>query len=132
VIRVAVLAAVLGAVACAPRPKATPVLGPDGTRMVHLSCPGDEASCLRLAGEHCPRGYEIGPGLGERGSYLVRCRATAGATGWAPTVDLAPSPYGAPPAGARPYVTPHPVTTTPRGYPPLGGGSPSQPSDVGY
>lgn len=119
------------ALACAAEPKATPIIGPDGSRMFHVSCAGNEARCYELAGERCPMGYDLGRTIGERGSLLVRCRGpglTAAGSGWAPTVDLAPSPYGPPAPGGKPYVTPVPVTTAPPGYPPLG---PAK-NDVGY
>lgn len=129
-------AAALLAAACAGQPRAVPIVGPDGSPMYHVSCGGSEASCYELAGRQCPQGYEIARTQGESGNYLVRCRARgvvgtwtqpSPGGGWAPTLDLAPSPYSTP-MGAAPHRAP-----SPPGYPPLGPSNPSPGgTDVGY
>lgn len=129
------LLASVAVLACAAEPKVTPIVGPDGSRMFHVSCGGQEARCYELAGERCPNGYEFGRTIRERGSLLVRCRMPGEGTqssGWVPMVDLAPTPYGAPSPSGKPYVTPVPVTTAPAGYPPLGPGAPPAKNDIGY
>lgn len=126
--------AVFAGVACASEPKLTPVVGPDGSQMFHVSCAGHEGRCYALAGERCPQGYDIGRTPGERGNFLVRCRQpgySASAPSWAPTLELAPTPYGT----SSPPVSVVPATTAPPGYPPLGParapeGAPK--NDVGY
>jgi hypothetical protein len=115
--------------ACASEPRSVPIVGPDGTAMFHVSCGRDEARCFELSGQSCPHGYEMLRTQGEVGNYLVRCRNRVTQSGWAPALDLAPSPY-ATPLGAVPYRTPMPMTTVPPGYPPLGPGD-SGP-DAGY
>jgi len=120
----------LAAIACASEAKLTPIIGPDGTRMFHAQCRGDEGRCFEMAGQSCPQGYDLARTLGERDNFLVRCRQ-GGTAGWVPSVDLAPTPYGSPGTAARTYTTPVPVTTAPPGYPPLGPGRPP-PNDVGY
>lgn len=132
------LSALLLAPACASEPRVTPIVGPDGSPMLHVSCGGAEASCFELAGRRCPQGYEMARTQGDSGNYLVRCRGQVGSgtwaprgsgASWAPTVELAPSPY-ATPMGPAPYRAPVPMTTVPPGYPPLGP-SPGGP-DLGY
>jgi hypothetical protein len=127
------------ALACASEPKLVPIIGPDGSPMFHASCSGQESRCYELAGQQCPSGYDVGRTFGERGNFLIRCRH-AGYAGtspsWAPALDLAPTPYGAPPTMSSPYSSAVPLTTAPPGYPPLGTGNPptTKPSnnDVGY
>lgn len=125
----------LGAIglACAPQSRAVPIVGPDGSRMLHVSCGSDEARCYQLASEHCPYGYDLSKTASD-GNFLLRCRAwQSGLTTsfqapplvvdpYAP--QLAPSPYGS--ASAPPARSP---------YPPLGGGTAgntNRPSDLGY
>jgi hypothetical protein len=65
----------LGPLACTS-PLARPIVGPDGSAMVHVRCGADQGACFRLAGELCPRGYDMKPVLsGNDGNFLVRCRA---------------------------------------------------------
>jgi hypothetical protein len=59
-------------------PTAYPIVGPDGSRMLHVSCGADEGRCFQLAGESCPLGYEMYAVHPPRGdTFLVRCRSAA-------------------------------------------------------
>lgn len=121
------------ALSCAVEATVSPIVGPDGSRMFHLSCKGQEARCYQLAGERCPTGYDLSRTHSDRESFLLRCRGPGQAalqSGWAPRIDLAPTPYG---SSSAPYPTAVPLTTTPPGYPPLGSGlKPLPKDDVGY
>jgi len=60
---------------CAEAPGATRIVGPDGTRMLHVHCAGEQVACFQLAGERCPHGYDLSPVFEPRdGNFLVRCR----------------------------------------------------------
>lgn len=124
------------AVSCASDPKVSPIVGPDGTGMFHLSCSSQESRCFEMAGERCPTGYDLSRIQQGRDTFLLKCRAPGqipASSTWATRADLAPSPYGAPPPSpsSTPYARPVPVTTVPPGYPPLGAGSAPK-NDVGY
>jgi hypothetical protein len=103
-----------------------PVIGPDGSVMLHLTCGTDEALCYELAGTHCSKGYDIFPT--PRQNWLVRCRAAQPT--WVARVEaLAPSPYAiqetvqpwpAEPLAPSPYAPPNP----PASVPPLTPGRP--------
>ncbi|MBX3181591.1 MAG: hypothetical protein KIT72_13030 [Polyangiaceae bacterium] len=55
-----------------------PIVGPDGSQLLHISCGADEGRCYQLAGERCPAGYDVGrTHSGERGQLFVRCRPPA-------------------------------------------------------
>jgi hypothetical protein len=119
-------------------PSAVPIVGPDGTAMLHVSCGADTASCYRLAGERCPFGYAMFQSAGGPGNVLVRCRDVRAASGtWPPSGELTASPYG-PPANVAwpppteltpsPYGSAAPANTA--GYPPLAPGGTGD--DVGY
>ncbi|HYQ41215.1 MAG TPA: hypothetical protein VER11_04595 [Polyangiaceae bacterium] len=61
--------------ACAEPPGAARIVGPDGTRMLHVHCAGDQVACFQIAGERCPRGYDLSPIFDPHdGNFLVRCR----------------------------------------------------------
>lgn len=68
---------VLGAAALAGClvPGAQPIVGPDGSPMLHVHCGSEQSECFRLAGEQCPAGYDYAPVYDARdGNFLVRCR----------------------------------------------------------
>jgi hypothetical protein len=91
---VAALGLLALAVAGCQQPGETRIVGPDGSRMSHVHCGTDQATCFRIAGELCPDGYEMKPVLsGSDGNFLVRCRASAVST-------IACAPGGSVPVGA--------------------------------
>jgi len=139
------------ALAGCAEPRSVPVIGPDGSRMFHVSCGGDEARCFELAGRICPMGYEMMPTANK--NYLVRCRQAGSVAmtmqdgalppSTSPDAMLAPSPYSmvAPPnmqsLAPNPYrPTPAPTTAPPAGtatFPPLGPpGGRAKGQDLGY
>jgi len=60
---------------CAEPPGAAHIVGPDGTRMLHVHCAGDQVACFEIAGERCPHGYDLSPVFDPHdGNFLVRCR----------------------------------------------------------
>jgi hypothetical protein len=137
-VRAWLVATLLGTACSHPAaPAAVPVVGPDGSAMLHVSCANDEAACYRLAGEHCPFGYSIARSAGEPGNFLVRCRdvRTASGSTWPPNAELLPSPYGPASNVAWPppqEVPPSPYTSAParqQQWPPL---APGSKDDVGY
>jgi hypothetical protein len=71
----AALSLVLLTPGCAKPPGAAPIVGPDGTHMLHVHCAGEQAACFQIAGDRCPRGYDLSPILDPHdGNFLVRCR----------------------------------------------------------
>jgi hypothetical protein len=98
-------------------PSVRPIVGPDGSAMLHVHCGGDQAKCFELAGQSCPHGYDLSPIFDvSQGNYLVRCRqavaarvVTPSAEAWRPNDDvvpLRPSP--------KPAVTSRGLPPTPR------------------
>jgi hypothetical protein len=84
------------AVACV-EPGATRIVGPDGTRMLHVHCGDEQVACFQIAGELCPHGYYLSPIFEPRdGNFLVRCKAPVEAV----TVASAPQPAAAAVAAA--------------------------------
>jgi len=74
---------------CVEPPSATRIVGPDGTRMLHVHCGAEQVACFRIAGERCPQGYDLSPVFDPHdGNFLVRCRAPQAS----PTVVIASSP----------------------------------------
>ncbi len=68
--------AVLGA--CVEPAGAAHIVGPDGTRMLHVHCGDDQVACFEIAGEQCPRGYFLSPIFDPHdGNFLVRCKDPA-------------------------------------------------------
>jgi len=60
---------------CAEPPGAAHIVGPDGTRMLHVHCSSDQVACFQIAGERCPHGYDLSPIFDPHdGNFLVRCR----------------------------------------------------------
>jgi hypothetical protein len=138
------------AIACTRRdrvePAAHPIVGPDGSPMLHVSCGQNEARCYELAGHSCPNGYELA--LTPRNNLLVRCRPGAPAASQAVVSSLsssgaggadtlAPSPYAIQET-VQPWPT-EPLAPSP--YPPLAPGRtqtvpeaspPSRPRDLGF
>jgi hypothetical protein len=69
------LSLALFAPSCAEPPGAARIVGPDGTRMLHVHCEGEQVACFQIAGERCPRGYDLSPIFDPHdGNFLVRCR----------------------------------------------------------
>jgi hypothetical protein len=67
-------------VGCAPQPGATRIVGPDGTRMLHVHCAGEQVACFQIASDRCPHGYDLSPIFDPHdGNFLVRCRAAQAA-----------------------------------------------------
>lgn len=155
----ALLGLLLACAACAVQPVAYPIVGPDGTQMLHVNCGADEGRCFQLAGQSCPYGYDmyaVHPPSGE--TFLVRCHYAAqqvakptwqapprveSATASAPpeaTVRSNPSREAStwPPTGEADTVSPWPTagskSTVPAAgsaAPPLSG-LPGSPDDIGY
>ncbi|MCA9646624.1 MAG: hypothetical protein H6718_14490 [Polyangiaceae bacterium] len=107
--------AVLGCARTQPPRAATvrPIIGPDGSQMLHVSCAGDEGLCYQAAGEACPGGYDVGRTHSvSQGNFFVRCRPPSYSDAWSVRGGAAPStPLPAPPATATPPAT----TTAPPG-----------------
>ena len=120
--------------ACAPQARAVPIVGPDGSRMLHVSCGSDEARCYQLASEHCPYGYDLSKTAND-GNFLLRCRAwQSGPAASFQAPPLVVDPYAPPQLAPSPYgsASPPPARAP---YPPLGGGTAgntNRPSDIGY
>src|SRR6478735_10001559 len=71
----AALSLLLLAPGCAEPPGAARIVGPDGTRMLHVHCEGEQVACFQIAGDRCPHGYDLSPIFNPRdGNFLVRCR----------------------------------------------------------
>src|SRR6478609_4729832 len=71
------------------QPGAAGIVGPDGTRMLHVHCANDQVACFQIAGAHCPHGYDLSPVFDPHdGNFLVRCRAPQAA----PVIAQAPAP----------------------------------------
>ncbi|MEI9948185.1 MAG: hypothetical protein WDO74_04210 [Pseudomonadota bacterium] len=69
------LSLVLVAPGCVEPPGAAHIVGPDGTKMLHVHCPGEQVACFRIAGDRCPHGYDLSPIFDPHdGNFLVRCR----------------------------------------------------------
>jgi hypothetical protein len=68
-------------VGCVEQPGAERIIGPDGTLMLHVHCADEQVACFQLAGERCPRGYDLSPVFDPHdGNFLVRCREPASVT----------------------------------------------------
>jgi hypothetical protein len=87
-------------------PGSQSIVGPDGSPMAHVHCGAEQGVCFRIAGELCPRGYEMKPVLrGDDGNFLVRCRNANVTTSVAVTCPL-PVATSAPPALMYPWPAP--------------------------
>ncbi|MEZ4226177.1 MAG: hypothetical protein R3B13_34845 [Polyangiaceae bacterium] len=54
------------------------VVGPDGSRMLHVDCGGSEVRCYEVLGQYCPGGYDLFWTVSRQpGRYLARCRLPA-------------------------------------------------------
>ncbi|HEY4157854.1 MAG TPA: hypothetical protein VGM29_07140 [Polyangiaceae bacterium] len=103
---------VLGATAPAcVQPSVRPIIGPDGSAMLHVHCGRDQFACFELAGQSCPHGYDMSPIFDvSEGNFLVRCRAQAAArvattsnaesNTWHPNGDAVP--WRPPPGASKP------------------------------
>lgn len=112
-VRVVVVLAGLSGCMAAPAPAAVPIVGPDGTSMMHVSCGLDEARCYEIAGRSCPAGYDIARTAGNAtGNFLVRCRAPVPAYAPPAYATYAPPQRYVPPVYApSPVAAPAPATT---------------------
>jgi hypothetical protein len=64
--------------ACVEPAGAAHIVGPDGTRMLHVHCGDDQVACFQIAGEQCPGGYFLSPIFDPHdGNFLVRCKDPA-------------------------------------------------------
>lgn len=87
-----------------------PIVGPDGSGMVHVSCE-DSGRCYQIAGGLCPYGYDLWLAVGEDGrNVLVRCRV-AHALVVPPVVASSPPPPL--PVASAPPPPPPPVVGRP-------------------
>lgn len=93
------------------QPRVVPIIGPDGSRMLHVSCGDREGECYRLAGEHCPYGYDVGRTIAGSGNMLVRCRTPAYSS-----PRPAYTAYAATPVPANATPTPAYTATSTPGY----------------
>ena len=60
---------------CVEPPGAEHIVGPDGTRLLHVHCGDEQVACFQIAGERCPHGYDLSPIFDPHdGNFLVRCR----------------------------------------------------------
>lgn len=107
-----VLVGVLVSASCS-EPRAVPIVGPDGSRMFHVSCGRHEAECYRLAGESCPYGYDVGRTLSGGGNMLVRCRRPMQQPVYPVARTSAPAVPAAPAPPARTGATPPPPAPAP-------------------
>lgn len=105
---------------CVEQPGAAGIVGPDGTRMLHVHCGGDQVACFQIAGARCPHGYDLSPVFDPRdGNFLVRCRVPQAAT------VIAQSPAPAPSAAPAPNASP--AATVSDRWPPAEVARPSEP-----
>jgi hypothetical protein len=105
-------------VGCVETPGAERIVGPDGTRMLHVHCGDEQVACFQIAGERCPNGYDLSPIFDPHdGNFLVRCRAPMSAQGF---VAAAPSP-----APRRSTASAQPQSND--GWPPVEVATPSEP-----
>src|SRR3954471_9177177 len=101
---------------CAEPPGAAHIVGPDGTRMLHVHCAGNQVACFEIASERCPHGYDLSPIFDPHdGNFLVRCRDPHASSATA----LASSPV------ARPSSSP--ATVVSDRWPPAEVARPSEP-----
>ena len=62
-------------IGCVEPAGAERIVGPDGTQMLHVHCGDEQVACFQIAGERCPRGYDLSPIFDAHdGNFLVRCR----------------------------------------------------------
>jgi hypothetical protein len=119
-IRAGLLALGIAALAGCVRPGAEPIVGPDGSQMLHVHCGADQGECFRLAGQSCPFGYDYAPVYDPKdGNFFVRCRSGVAAQppGAAPPVAAAVAPAPAP-TYAAPAPRPAPPAATNSDWPP--------------
>ncbi|HEY0469025.1 MAG TPA: hypothetical protein VGC79_32755 [Polyangiaceae bacterium] len=97
---------------CVEAPSATPIVGPDGTRMLHVHCDGEQVACFQIAGERCPHGYDLSPIFDPHdGNFLVRCRVPQAAVVMASSP--AARPNGSPASAVSDRWPPAEVVATP-------------------
>jgi hypothetical protein len=94
------------------------VTAPNGTAALHVSCPRDAGRCYELAGQHCPRGYQIAPAYGpQASSFLVQCWDYQSQSQYAAQTQYQPQAYQQAPAPAPqksyPPATPWPPQVDP-------------------
>jgi len=114
------LALLLLVFGCAEQPGASAIVGPDGTRMLHVHCGGEQVACFQLAGARCPHGYDLSPIFDPRdGNFLVRCREPR----TAPVIAKQP----AAPAPSPVAASVSPVATANDRWPPVEVAIPAEP-----
>ena len=125
------LPALLGslAIACVEPAGATRIVGPDGTRMLHVHCAEEQVACFQLAGQLCPSGYDLSPIFDPHdGNFLVRCKSAFSAAAAVIASGPAPQPLPAPPSSAPQQTV---AVAQPRppenGWPPTEVTKPSEP-----
>jgi hypothetical protein len=119
--------AVLGLAGCVT-PGAQPIVGPDGSPMLHVHCGSRQSECFRLAGESCPYGYDFAPVYAaDDGNFFVRCRP-AHIAAVPPPAPAPPVPVPAATAIASPQPTPAPSVVPPATqWPPAEVGNATEP-----
>ena len=96
------LGLLLFAAGCVEQPGSAAIVGPDGTRMLHVHCASDQVACFQIAGTRCPHGYDLSPIFDPRdGNFLVRCRAPQ----TAPVIAQSPAPAPTPNASSAATVS---------------------------
>ena len=121
------LASVLLGLGCS-EPRVVRIIGPDGSRMLHVSCGAHEGECYRLAGERCPYGYDVGRTIAGAGNMLVRCRAPTVEPVY-PTVQYrTPAPAAAPTGAYVPPLRPSPYHQQQAASPAPSGSAPAPPA----
>jgi hypothetical protein len=102
---------------CASEPGATRIVGPDGTRMLHVHCEGEQVACFQIAGTRCPHGYDLSPIFDPHdGNFLVRCRAPQAAPAVV-VASKAPAPNSNPAASVSDRWPPAEVATPTEPWP---------------
>jgi hypothetical protein len=124
---------------CVEPPGAAHIVGPDGTRMLHVHCKGEQVACFQIAGDRCPHGYDLSPIFDPHdGNFLVRCREPQAS----PVVvasSKAPAPNTNPSAAVSDRWPPAEVATPSEPWPthvspdlPPAARTPSGAVDLGY
>ena len=117
---------------CVEQPGAQRIVGPDGTQMLHVHCGDEQVACFQMAGERCPRGYDLSPIFDPHdGNFLVRCRTPSTTPAY---VTVAPSTPRAAPTQAptNDGWPPAEVARPSEPWPTPSSNVPSRTIDIGY